>query len=189
MDRTVHIFSGAHQALRRHLWGNESLISLRSALDVHMMPFYSKYKSYMSFSGSQDVFEGRCHPVLWIHRPRMGHQACGSMLVSGILFRCCVGWFRAPPPAPPPCTPQALVPTSPRTHPNQINSFERDLKKCHFPQKWNLDDILPVKIVFLPKIEMVGMVHMNTFGRMDLEKWKQKMNVGRKLILINSPGS
>ena len=68
------------------------------------------------------------------------------------------------------------------TYPNQINSFKRDFKNWHFPKKWILEDILPVKINYLPKIEMVRMVHMNTFGRMDLENMDPKTEKIRKDI-------
>ena len=43
-----------------------------------------------------------------------------------------------------------------------------------FSKKWIPDGILPVKINFLPKTKMVRMVHMTTFGRMDLENMEPK---------------
>ena len=66
------------------------------------------------------------------------------------------------------------------TYPNQINSFKRDFKNWHFPKKWNLEGILPVKINFLPKIQMVRMVQMNTVGRMDLGKLEIKNQFWKK---------
>ena len=48
--------------------------------------------------------------------------------------------------------------------------LKRDFKNLHFPQKWILEGILPVKVKFSTKTKMVRMVHMNTFRRMDLEK-------------------
>ena len=59
-------------------------------------------------------------------------------------------------------------------YPNQMNSFKRDLEKVIFPKKWSLECISPVEIIFSSKTKMVRMVHMNTFGRMDLEKMEVK---------------
>ena len=52
-----------------------------------------KYRFLMNFAKSwpQKIFESYAKWKSLIRRPRRGHQACGSILVSGVFFGCCVG--------------------------------------------------------------------------------------------------